>query len=615
MPTTTSVAAAVLGIAAGISNASGIFSPVFISNREAQYANQGVAPFAVQVNAVDTFDPETINSFRYCAYAWDFGETTGPGVAAWGTSCADPTRSRNLEYGPVAGHVYQVAGNYTITLSIYSAITKTLHTYTKNITVLAANTVYSGTNTVCFSNNTDFTGAPAGATLVPNITTTTAMQPYIADGVRLMLHWDHTFTAAANVDVLNFGTHTGGTICSFGSGTVKPIIDFTLASPSVTTAAGGGYDWRYYDLIVRCNAANTTARGIAVGGVGGTRYDLETKGFNLILRVDFISLANAVLVGGTGQAVQDCTSTGMFGGAGNVAIYSIADGMKDFYCAGNNWDRGFTGEHTGRFQGLFNAKFTANRWTGAASTKTLLAVRGMVGASAGLPTKNVVIENDFFDPSGTTLCTNGIQCQSQNTVNYEPIESVLIQHCLFGPFTVSADFVSYQDMLLQVRANGTVRHCVMLHNSPDSPTTGKANHTGILIYGTQSGSPNEPTNDLVIANISLYSNTKVRESMVNEQTATIIAVPTNVTVQDCVAYTAISAGNSPGNGVCEMVTAQGGGIVLALNNTTTVQMKATDPLFAAPTSYAGFTLQSGSYGLTSSTKGGRIGIDYSPIAT
>ena len=77
----------------------------------------GVAPLAVFFDASATIATSTTRPFHDLGFSWNFGESTGPGIAAWGVG-ARPTGSRNVATGPMAAHVYEAPGTYTVCVSI-----------------------------------------------------------------------------------------------------------------------------------------------------------------------------------------------------------------------------------------------------------------------------------------------------------------------------------------------------------------------------------------------------------------------------------------------------------------------------------------------------------------
>lgn len=679
-------------------------TPVLVSNRAALYSNTGVAPFSVVFHGCNTTDTETTNPFRDCAYVWNFGETTGPGVAAWGQG-ADPTASRNWGYGPVAGHVFETPGTYTVTLQVTSAITGNIASVTATITVLDPAVVYAGTKTICVSSSGDFTGAPAGCVQL-TASNANAIQPYLADGMRFLFRAGETFHEAVNADVISLSGRNNCTVGKYGTG-ARPTIAYDVDDGTgFSSAIGGGNDCRFMDLAIvgRTNlvtatidngaggsgniltvtavlgggaplavgdsifpsaatglssTAKITALGTGTGGVGtytvsvsalvastnfvtgnyacrgyqsvgsGVAYDVETKGYCTLLRCDFQHCASDILLDGTSNTIQDCTTSNhsgepaVFPGAGNsgnVSIFCVANGTQFLYCAGNNFDRSNTGEHTGRFQGLSYSLFESNYWKGANSTKYLLATRGMVGASAypygdtGDPFNSkytsgtYCIRNNKFDPMGGVNISGGIQIQvqAQDLSHNEPISKVIVEHNYFGPYDYNASFYAYADTVVQ-GDNITVRHNACNHSS-QLATAGNNSHRLALLYGQASGVVTPGCNNVLVKNNSCYSSTLTRMSLVSDAAAA--TYPIGTVLKGNVLYAPSATVNASGSGSATVYsTPNTTNPATLIGNTLDAQVKTLDPLFASPTTYSGFTLGAGSYALAAG-----MGINYSPGA-
>lgn len=199
--------------------------------------------------------------FLYEKYRWDFGDPTS-GTFQDGTS-------KNAEFGPEAGHVFRTAGTYTVTLYVtYGGVETAVAT--QSITVTSADTYFSGTNTICFSNSTDFTGAPAGSTQVTTTSYDTALG-YIASGKRLLFKRGDTFT----LGVLNrLGTSAAlnnTLIASFGSGAL-PVISYQ--------AGVTAFDLGYNATIANFSSNNTVADLYLDGYAAGVCVGANTHNYN-----------------------------------------------------------------------------------------------------------------------------------------------------------------------------------------------------------------------------------------------------------------------------------------------------------------------------------------------
>ena len=79
----------------------------------------GIAPFSVFFDATGTIAAATKQPFHDLEYRWDFGDEKGSLVSGttWRTGSRDNDSSRNKATGPVAAHVFEVAGSYTVALT------------------------------------------------------------------------------------------------------------------------------------------------------------------------------------------------------------------------------------------------------------------------------------------------------------------------------------------------------------------------------------------------------------------------------------------------------------------------------------------------------------------
>jgi hypothetical protein len=238
--------------------ASAAISPSLIAAR-----TSGVAPLAVFFDASDTTDTTfTTRPFHELEYKWAFGDAAS---GIWTTGSQRGVNSRNAATGPVAAHVFETPGTYTVTLSIYNG-TDTVTT-TTDITVTDPATVFAGTNTICFSNTTAFSGCPTGATQVTTTDFSAAIAGYQATGKRLLFRRGDRFTTPGGAIL----TATGpGIVGSFGTGSL-PVVELhsndtdtsMLSLSSRTTPAFS--DWRLMDLEFD-GMLNGFSNGLGSGG-------------------------------------------------------------------------------------------------------------------------------------------------------------------------------------------------------------------------------------------------------------------------------------------------------------------------------------------------------------
>jgi PKD repeat protein len=204
----------------------------------------GVAPLSVFFDASGTTDAGIARPFHELEYTWSFGDAN---AGTW-TYGAKPGSSRNAATGPVASHVFESPGTYTVSLTVFDG-TYTATTNT-TITVQDPDVVFAGTNTVCFSTSGNYTGCPTGAAHVQTSDFAAAINTHHNTNRRLLFRRGETFIAASSGAISRTGP---GIIGAYGSGSARPIAKivaggaFPIIELSSRTTPGIG-DWRVMDF-------------------------------------------------------------------------------------------------------------------------------------------------------------------------------------------------------------------------------------------------------------------------------------------------------------------------------------------------------------------------------
>lgn len=174
-----------VSLAVRASSAAGLFAAGNITAALSASRTSGPAPLAVLFDAAETTHVDSgIDTFRELGYSFNFGDPTS---GTWEHS----GQSKNVQRGgPLAVHVFETPGTYTVKVRVRDANGDTDQTSVV-ITVSDADDDFSAT-TYSLSRNTTHTGAPVGATLVDNIT---SWGSYPASNRRLLLQADQDFSS------------------------------------------------------------------------------------------------------------------------------------------------------------------------------------------------------------------------------------------------------------------------------------------------------------------------------------------------------------------------------------------------------------------------------------
>lgn len=337
-----------------------------------------VAPCAVVFDATATTDTAVDYIVRDCLISWDYGDDKGE---FWPHGARPGTQSKNRSLGPIGGHLYTEAGEYTITLTVLDAYGN-INTATQTITVTDPNTVFAGTKTICFSNTEDFTGAPVGATKITTSDYTAAINGQIDANTtdkRLMFKGGDTFVVGTST--ANKTSIKRIQICSFGTGkaniAILPGIAATNLLNTKDSAGNPVNDIQIYDLKASRPPGNapTTFYG---GSAHKTSINNVTNPNGRITLYN-IECVRMFLGGmsGRGNAVVGCTggdgSDNTYQG-GVVNMYSTNISMSMF--AGNIFDNNVSGEHNFRMQGYSKICVESNTLLNPSHTKHCMAIRG-----------------------------------------------------------------------------------------------------------------------------------------------------------------------------------------------------------------------------------------------
>ena len=360
----------------------------------------GVAPLAVFFDASGTTAVGAANPFHTLGYQWNFGDA----LATWDTTGA----SKNLASGPVAAHVFESPGTYTVTLTVTNGVDNP--TATATITVSNPDTVFSGLNTICVSVAAlpvaGVGGCPAGATVRQSGDWPTIVNTSAAAGKRVLLKRGEIFTGAANSALLNKAGP--GIIGAYGTG-AKPVIRTTgiTNSSNILRVSGISDDWRLMDLDI--DGESDVHRNFLSGQGNFTLTRL------LLLRIDAHDLGGGIIIftGASTPAVPDqvflvdSTITRIKAELGSAGVEASFWSGRRMGVLGNTFDDTTQGaaEHLIRVQYADRAVFSYNLLRKAHTGKEMFALRapcatgacGPFGIGDPAATKFVVVSRNRIE--------------------------------------------------------------------------------------------------------------------------------------------------------------------------------------------------------------------------
>jgi hypothetical protein len=552
----------------------------------------GAAPLAVFFDATaSNAAPPTATAYHDLEYSWNFGDPTS---GSWTKGSRSGSSLRTVATGPVAAHVYETPGTYTVTLQIKSG-SGTVSNSCIQIAVQSPDIVFAGSKTLCVSTSGTFNlGAPnecpAGSDTLTSANFKAAVEAAPATTKRILFRRGETFAAATSAILANTGA---GIIGAFGTAAAKPIVTTPAADAALrlsSNATPSFADWRVMDIeFDGLNGAN--AFGIAANGgfsqitmlrlavhnvhIGVLFSDGTMDGLNTAVPLsvplwDQIAIADSSIAN-----IDNGVATG-----GGYGVYLVA---QRFSFMGNFIDNLGGGEHGMRNPYLTKAAITNNTFANAAPSKLVLTVRGpdFVGGHPAYPAgtyteKLVVADNKFLGGNHQIIVSNGT---ANPAIDQRQRDEIWERNW----------FVSGVGTQFAMAFNGTSR-TTLRNNVFD--LSGGTSHTGVSLSSDATVTVS-PANDT----FWIYNNTFYSADTDSDFRAVWITLPgteTNIIVKNNIAY-------SPADTTHAMIFDQSGGTAFAVapsNNSSDGQVLGTVPAWPLPITTAspsGFRLTAPSY--------------------
>ncbi|MDZ3823591.1 MAG: PKD domain-containing protein [Pseudoxanthomonas sp.] len=193
--------------------------------------SQCVAPCAILFDASPSSSPSPdVDAFTDLEYLWDFGD---PGAGTWSLGAWPMPKNRAV--GPIAGHVFERAGSFQVTVRV-SAPDGVSALASRVIQVADPDLVFAGLATTCVAVDDDgWQGCPAGARRLVAQDATSAWDAHGGPGRRVLLRRGDQFEAPAPITAAGQGP---GQLGAFGSGP-RPVLSQGLGATCLRVGSTG----------------------------------------------------------------------------------------------------------------------------------------------------------------------------------------------------------------------------------------------------------------------------------------------------------------------------------------------------------------------------------------
>jgi len=367
----------------------------------------GVGPLSVFFDASATTATATTRPFHDLEYQWNFGDA---GSGTWGQGTRPGVNSRNTATGPVAAHVYESPGLYTVTLTVKDG-TNTVVENCVVITVGNPDVVFAATTTCVAVAAPPVAGAggcPAGATVVQSSDFDGTISTQLTAGKRRIL-FNRGETYFVNAAAARIAVPGPGLIGAYGAG-AKPIIQSTGPGGPGTRIAMSSFsapstaDWRIMDLDLDGQSSPTHV-GLSGNGSASQitllRLDAHDLKFGIIFDPSVLNIFNTPTFTSPmwdQLAIVDSKIERIIGGSGGNGVFH---GSARFSFMGNLIDDTTAAEHGIRSQYMFKGVISNNTISNIAVGKANITLRGQPFAGtttlpAGSYSEHIVVSDNLL---------------------------------------------------------------------------------------------------------------------------------------------------------------------------------------------------------------------------
>ncbi|HLV68383.1 MAG TPA: PKD domain-containing protein [Polyangiaceae bacterium] len=382
---------------------------------------EGVAPLSVVFDTVGTTGEDARDRpFHDLEYCWDFGDPNSGRFTTTGLS-------KNEAKGPLAAHVFERPGTYTVRVS---ARDRRGHVATRAVAIHVEDPerVFAGERTVCLSARGNFDGCPSGGKRVVG-SSLSALAPHVKSGRRLLLRRGDAFHGAR----LELNLPGPVLIGAFGAGDrprltcPEPAFELSGEPPHLS-------DLRITDLDVR-----GPLLGSGLVEIDGKTSDL------LLLRVRSAGMTSAFMAsvgmidhhrarsGNLSQDIPDrvvVQDSEMRDSRGGGTLLFLA--ARRLAMLGNRYES--SGEHVLRITWADRALISNNVIGGASPGKHAIKLHAPgfdeEGIGRGRVSERIVLSDNVFRGGGEDWT---VSIGPQNAQSDERVRDLLVERNLFLP--------------------------------------------------------------------------------------------------------------------------------------------------------------------------------------